>query len=69
MANLSKHAEWLSLIEVSGPFISIGMLDQVFPQGLDAIYPALGEEGLRESVSLKEPLLMLPYTSSVEIWI
>jgi hypothetical protein len=39
MSILSKHAEWLSLIEVSGPFISIGMLDQVFPQGLDAIYP------------------------------
>lgn len=39
MSALSKHAEWLSLIEVSGPFISIGMLDHVFPQGLDAIYP------------------------------
>lgn len=39
VAKLSKHAEWLSLIEVSGPFISIEMLDQIFPQGLEAIYP------------------------------
>ena len=40
MANsLSKHAEWLSLVEVSGPFLAVSVLDRVFPQGLDAIYP------------------------------
>jgi hypothetical protein len=33
------HAEWLSLIEISGPFLSIPVLDCVFPQGLDAHDP------------------------------
>lgn len=39
MAKLSNHAEWLSLVEISGPFLAISVLDQVFPQGLDAIFP------------------------------
>lgn len=29
------HSEWLSLIEVSGPFLTVPVLDRVFPQGLD----------------------------------
>ncbi|HZC05676.1 MAG TPA: type IIL restriction-modification enzyme MmeI [Ktedonobacterales bacterium] len=29
------HAEWLSLVEVSGPFLSMPVLMRVFPQGLD----------------------------------
>src|SRR5260370_37908903 len=35
------HAEWLSLIEVSGPFLSMPVLMRVFPQGLDAHDPEL----------------------------
>jgi len=34
---LSKHAEWLSLIEISGPFLTVSILEQAFPQGLDAL--------------------------------
>ena len=30
------HAEWLSLIEISGPFLSMPVLLDIFPQGLDA---------------------------------
>ena len=30
-----KHAEWLSLIEISGPFLSMPVLLESFPQGLD----------------------------------
>ena len=30
------HAEWLSLLEISGPFLSLPVLLDVFPQGLDA---------------------------------
>ena len=30
------HNEWLSLIEVSGPFLSVPVLERVLPQGLDA---------------------------------
>ena len=29
------HAEWLSLIEVSGPFLSMPVLLEVFPGGLE----------------------------------
>ncbi len=35
MAGRDRHSEWLSLIEVSGPFLSVEVLDRVFPQGLD----------------------------------
>ena len=35
--NLSKHAEWLSLIEISGPFLTVSMLDKAFPQGLEVV--------------------------------
>jgi hypothetical protein len=34
------HADWLSLIEVSGPFVSLPVLLKVFPQGLDPRDPA-----------------------------
>ena len=30
-----NHNEWLSLIEVSGPFLSVPVLDRVLPQGLE----------------------------------
>ena len=33
------HNEWLSLIDVSGPFLSVPVLEKVFPQGLDAHDP------------------------------
>ena len=39
--NTSRHhADWLSLVEVSGPFVSLPVLLRVFPQGLDARDPA-----------------------------
>jgi hypothetical protein len=30
------HAEWLSLLDISGPFLSLKVLTGAFPQGLDA---------------------------------
>jgi hypothetical protein len=30
-----QHADWLSLIEISGPFLSMPVLAESFPQGLD----------------------------------
>ena len=33
------HAEWLSLLDISGPFLSPPVLDRVFPQGLEAADP------------------------------
>jgi hypothetical protein len=31
------HAEWLSLIEISGPFLAVPILKEVFPQGLEQL--------------------------------
>jgi hypothetical protein len=36
MSVARHHAEWLSLIEASGPFLSMQVLLDVFPQGLEA---------------------------------
>jgi hypothetical protein len=41
------HAEWLSLMETSGPFLSMPVLLRVFPQGLDSRDPVKASE-LRE---------------------
>lgn len=37
MRSHSSHAEWMSLIEVSGPFVAQPILKEIFPQGLDVI--------------------------------
>jgi len=29
-----QHGEWLRLVEVSGPFLSIPVLERIFPQGV-----------------------------------
>lgn len=36
MSIARHHSEWLSLVEVSGPFLSMPVLMRVFPQGLEA---------------------------------
>jgi hypothetical protein len=41
MSVTRHHAEWLSLLEVSGPFLSMPVLLKVFPQGLDAHDPEM----------------------------
>lgn len=35
MSITRHHADWLSLVEVSGPFVSLPVLQKVFPQGLE----------------------------------
>ncbi|MEG5059159.1 restriction endonuclease [Microcoleus sp. A2-C5] len=39
MSTARHHAEWLSLVEASGPFLSLPVLLKVFPSGLDAHDP------------------------------
>ena len=39
MTNFSRHGEWLSLIDVSGPFLAEPVLKQTFPQGLEQTDP------------------------------
>ena len=41
MSVTRHHAEWWSLLEVSGPFLSMPVLLKVFPQGLDAHDPEI----------------------------
>lgn len=41
MSIARHHTEWLSLTEVSGPFLSLPVLIRAFPQGLEKIDPAL----------------------------
>src|SRR5271166_2264842 len=47
MPSSRHHNEWLSLIEVSGPFLSIPVLDRVFPHGLDKDDTPEGKELVR----------------------
>ena len=39
MSTIRHHADWMRLVENSGPFISMPVLMRVFPQGLDAHDP------------------------------
>jgi very-short-patch-repair endonuclease len=44
MSSITRHhAEWLSLLEISGPFLSMPVLLQTFPHGLDAHKPELSQ--------------------------
>jgi hypothetical protein len=40
MSITRHHADWLSLVEVSGPFVSLPVLMRAFPQGLEPRDPA-----------------------------
>ncbi|MBE7500352.1 MAG: restriction endonuclease [Verrucomicrobiales bacterium] len=48
MSVARHYAEWLSLVETSGPFLSMPVLLRVFPQGLDKRDPATASR-LREA--------------------
>lgn len=37
MSSIRVHDEWLSLIEISGPFLAVPVLKEVFPQGLEEL--------------------------------
>lgn len=37
MTWINLHEDWLSLVEISGPFLAIPVLNEVFPQGLEAL--------------------------------
>ena len=39
MSITRHHTEWLSLVEVSGPFLSMPVLLEAFPHGLEAHDP------------------------------
>ena len=37
MSYIGQHSEWLSLMEISGPFLAEPVLKDVFPQGLEGL--------------------------------
>jgi hypothetical protein len=39
----SHHVEWLQLVDINGPFLSLPVLTEAFPQGLDGIDPEVAE--------------------------
>jgi hypothetical protein len=43
MSIARHHAEWLSLVESSGPFLALPVLKQVFPQGLPKVEVSKGQ--------------------------
>lgn len=63
MMNPFKHSEWLSLIEISGPFLTVSMLEKAFPQGLDVVETPRRQklraayEEWQEAVDQKDKLL------------
>ena len=60
MTPARHHAEWLSLVESSGPFLSMPVLLRAFPQGLDlrdATRPAALRENYEDWLERGRPLL------------
>ena len=54
MSIARHHAEWLSLVEVSGPFLSMPVLLRVFPQSLDAHDPEVSRSVRRAFAEWQE---------------
>ncbi len=44
MSAVKQHQEWLSLLEVSGPFIALPVLKKIFPHGLPKVESSLKKE-------------------------
>ena len=61
MTAFSQHGEWLSLIDVSGPFLAEPVLKQAFPQGLEQTDPLTRKhvrqayDEWRETVDTNDP--------------
>ena len=61
MKDPGQHSEWLSLIDVSGPFLAEPILNQAFPQGLEQIDPLKRKtarqayDEWREAIDLDDP--------------
>lgn len=59
-----EHNEWLSLVEVSGPFLSVPVLGDAFPQGLDK-----DDEQRRAVVSAWQDWVAAPSVATQRSWI
>ena len=63
MTGSSRHTEWLSLVDRSGAFLAVPVLEKAFPQGLDAVDTPKRQrlraayEEWRDAVDESDPLL------------
>lgn len=63
MARISEQVEWLSLVDISGPFLAVSVLEEAFPQGLEKVETPrrqrlrAGYEEWRDAVDDDDPLL------------
>ncbi|PWB56029.1 MAG: restriction endonuclease [Anaerolineales bacterium] len=70
MSIARHHNEWLSLVEVSGPFLSLPVLMRVFPQGLDASdRDGLAELRLAYEEWLDDQNSLRPSTAIHTVWV
>ncbi|EIX9393604.1 ATP phosphoribosyltransferase regulatory subunit [Klebsiella pneumoniae] len=63
MSLTNNHAEWLSLVDISGPFLAIPVLTHTFPQGLEELSSfkrrrlRQAYDEWREALELEDPQL------------
>ncbi|MCA9468332.1 MAG: hypothetical protein KC643_23225 [Nitrospira sp.] len=73
MTTMSPHAEWLSLIDVSGPFLAEPVLNDAFPQGLEELESKKRRmlrqayDEWREALDLEEPDLPEIHTAWIDL--
>lgn len=73
MTAMSLHGEWLSLMDISGPFLAEPVLKDVFPQGLEEVDPATRKmlrqayEEWRDALELGDPDLGKLHAAWIDI--
>ena len=73
MHDQKSHSEWLSLIEVSGPFLAETVLETYFPQGLDELESSKKKmlrqayDEWREAQDLSDPQFPELHTAWIEL--
>jgi len=67
MSVARHHADWLSLIEVSGPFVSLPVLQRVFPAGLPRL-EAGDTKALREAYAQWQDHPQAPGAQRAWLW-
>jgi hypothetical protein len=66
MSPSSVHDDWLSLIEISGPFLAVPVLKEAFPQGLEEL-DAIKRKRLRQAYEEWREALELEDTQFAEL--
>ncbi|WP_192937735.1 Eco57I restriction-modification methylase domain-containing protein [Sinorhizobium meliloti] len=73
MSYMGQHSEWLSLIEVSGPFLAEPVLKDAFPQGLEGLDGAKKKlvrqayDEWREAIDLDDPDALKIHRTWIEL--